>query len=90
MMYSKGDTIKFQGGRLALVLDKGMDGEEFHKRHGRKDFCEIFWDGFTLTTSYPTNVQLIDSVWYPILMGDVKGWRAISTKEERAYDDRPE
>ncbi len=80
MMYSKGDTIKFKNGSIGLVLDNGMEGKEFFQKHGYKKFTEIFYDGQMLTTHYRSDGCLKGSIWYSVLMGDIKGWRAISTK----------
>ena len=76
MMYSKGDTIKLKDGVLVLVLKDGMTNEEFFWKHWNTTICEIYFS----CTLVHWRIGIDDPngkprhVWYPVLMGDIKGW----------------
>ena len=81
MMYSKGDTIKLYGEVTGLVLNDGMKGKEFVTHYRGQQIVQLFKNHGSLYRFIVYGGQYMqDHVWYHILIGDVKGWYAVSTK----------
>ncbi len=77
MMYSKGDTLEFQG-VVTVVLKDRLTGVEFYNEYLGQEILLIAPD----LTCYPRKIYETDEytlktrewVWYYILIGDEKAW----------------
>ena len=80
-MYSKGDTIEFKGGQIAIVLDKGISGLELYYQSVGTRIYMFCGTGFFYSNPRYVHVgdksAMAKSVWYPVLVGDVKGWYSV-------------
>lgn len=81
--YSKGDIIEL-GHVAAIVLDNGLSGREFYYHVAGQFIREIFIDGTSYRrTFYHLEVPMENYVWYPVLMGDKKGWYCNHVEREK-------
>lgn len=81
MQYNKGDTIKLKDGKIAIVLDKGLNGKEFSsKYHGKTvPIYSFFHSSFNLSptiTDHPIEKRDIKNHWvlYHLMIGDSRAW----------------
>ena len=92
--YKKGDTVKLKDDSIALVLDSGIKGKDFVKKYGGQDvsyvctnlksWMELVDDDWQwiLSKGRPPVVKGSETVWYPVLIGDVKGWMELESLKE--------
>ena len=79
MKYSKGETIKirlYNGDiKLALVLNNGVGGEDFFRKHGKMVWhFDYDLESLTMLDHLSDDFFNQHHVLYYVLIGDKKGW----------------
>ena len=79
MMYTKGDTIKFENGSIAIVLKDGLTNKEFFVKYNKQWIDEFCYSGcchrFIQYDRDRNEIFAGPGVGhYYVLIGDKKGW----------------
>ena len=78
--FKKGDMIKLWNDDLALVLKSEVQGEDFFKECGRKQFNVLMGNGKYLKVI--GNETDKNFVWHHVLVRDMKVWIIIDNNDE--------